>query len=73
MHQAVDEGLAEVASMLELENRLLIEGLAVDRGTVAGSSLNAARLIATSTKLKEKYPTVDVKHSIIILAFVIFS
>lgn len=50
--------------MLELENRLLIKGLTsvnynrpVNRRTATGSdsSLNAARLMATSTKLKNKY------------------
>lgn len=55
--------------MLELERRLFAEGLTVDRGTsahlhsrmVAGSeqqqntALNAARILAASTRLKNKY------------------
>lgn len=53
--------------MVELENRLLTEGLTADRGTssrlhslkVAGSKrdgsvMDAARFLATSTKLKDK-------------------
>ncbi|KAI9554530.1 hypothetical protein GHT06_019803 [Daphnia sinensis] len=68
LHDAVNQGVAQVESMLELERQLLAKGLTVDRGTsahlhslmVAGSeqqhntALNAARILAASTRLKNK-------------------
>ncbi len=71
LNDAVEQGLAQVESMLELERQLLAKGLTVDRGSSAHlhslmvaasgseqhkeSALNAARILAASTRLKNKY------------------
>lgn len=71
LNDAVEQGLAQVESMLELERQLLEKGLTVDRGSSAHlhslmvaasgseqqkeSALNAARILAASTRLKNKY------------------
>jgi hypothetical protein len=71
VNDAVEHGLAQVESMLELERQLLEKGLTVDRGSSAHlhslmvaasgseqqkeSALNAARILAASTRLKNKY------------------
>ncbi|XP_046639032.1 peroxidase-like [Daphnia pulicaria] len=70
VNDAVEHGLAQVESMLELERQLLEKGLTVDRGSSAHlhslmvaasgseqqkeSALNAARILAASTRLKNK-------------------
>ncbi|XP_046451982.1 peroxidase-like [Daphnia pulex] len=70
VNDAVEHGLAQVESMLDLERQLLEKGLTVDRGSSAHlhslmvaasgseqqkeSALNAARILAASTRLKNK-------------------
>lgn len=63
VHGAIEEGNARVDSMLALEQSLQAAGLTADRrrsvprGTQQAreSSLNAARILAASSSLKEKY------------------
>jgi hypothetical protein len=71
LHDAVEQGLGQVESMLDLESQLIAKGLTVDRGTSAhlhslmvansgsqqqkDSALNAVRILAASSHLKNKY------------------